>query len=121
MCYTQYKLRYISQEQKEASRKNNVDIHVIILLLLSILTKFILRTFLDIFGHNIISLICYDNSSVPFAILPDQQPLLFNTLFPRTSLISSSQSYVLQTLYSTISTLRLPTSWGDVDTSHISY
>ncbi|CAG8638989.1 7326_t:CDS:2, partial [Paraglomus occultum] len=30
-------------------------------------------------------------------------------------------SYVLQTLYSTISTLCLPTSWGDVDTSHISY
>src|SRR5581483_9385473 len=48
-----------------------------------------------------------------------------STLFPRTtspvSSPSSSQPYALQTLYSTISTLRFQSSWGDVDTSQISY
>jgi len=74
------------------------------------------------FGHKIITLICFDTSTVPFTLLPYQQPILLSTLFPRTiSPISFSQPYDLQTLYSTISTLRFPSSWGEVDTSQISY
>jgi len=73
------------------------------------------------FGHKIITLICFDTSTVPFALLPYQQPILLSTLFPRTTSPPSSSQPSLQTLYSTISTLRFQSSWGDVDTSQISY
>ena len=76
------------------------------------------------FGHKIITLICFDTSTVPFALLPYQQPILLSTLFPRTTSPVSFPSFSqpsLQTLYSTISTLRFQSSWGDVDTSQISY
>ena len=79
-------------------------------------------TFPDMFGHKIITLICFDTSTVPFTLLPYQQPILLSTLFPRTtSPIPFSQPYDLQTLYSTIYTLRFPSTWGEVDTSQISY